>query len=409
MYLSKALPFFYLLLICLLGSKPTWAQDTTSSSQKVDLPKTYKSLDEALQEAGQVQVLDLGGQDLIELPPSLVQLKNLKKLYLYSNKLSKLPSFLSDLGQLEFIDLYDNQLSDLPPELAQLPLKYLDLGENRFREIPSVLWEISSLEHLYLYGNRLRGLPPDIARLKNLKTLRLGSGLRIFGQGNRIRHLPAAIGQLTQLEELYLPDNPIRSLPDSIAQASQLRWLDLSHTRFQKLPASLSSLPNLEYLSIWNRSYTAPQRANLEKEYPKARINWIPDYEGSYWGLFAGVQQGKNTYLELGLSRNFKKDIVNLAVGLSGEVNLQENRQGAKISAWVNGLTLFSLGLHGVYYGGEGPSNYGIRPEIGWGYGVFSLTYGYNVFFQKDAGLDNRHMVNFRFILPFAPYFNIFR
>ncbi len=373
------------------------------------MPKTYKSLEEALQVPDEVLVLDLGGKELTELPPSLTQLKNLKTLYLYSNKLAALPAFLSNLSQLEFLDVYDNELTDLPSELAQLSLKYLDLGENNFKTLPAVVWQLTSLEHLYLYGNRLKELGPEIARLENLKYLRLGSGLRIFGTGNRLRHLPPAIGQLDKLEELYLPDNPMRSLPDSFAQLQNLRWLDLSHTRFSKVPPQLSSLRNLEYLSLWNRRYTAQEKKTLENAFPKTRFNWIPDYEGSYWGLFAGVQQGRNTYLELGLSRNFKKDIVNLALGLSGEVNLQENRYGAKFSAWANGLTLFSLGLHGVYYGGEGPSNFGIRPEIGWGYGVFSLTYGYNVFFQKDAGLDNRHMVNFRFILPFSPYFNIFR
>jgi Leucine-rich repeat (LRR) protein len=45
--------------------------------------------------------LQLGGMGLTEVPPELFRLKNLKRLWLFNNKLSSLPSEIAHLATLE--------------------------------------------------------------------------------------------------------------------------------------------------------------------------------------------------------------------------------------------------------------------------------------------------------------------
>ncbi|NJO02534.1 MAG: hypothetical protein HC880_13330 [Bacteroidia bacterium] len=123
----------------------------------------------------------------------------------------------------------------------------------------------------------------------------------------------------------------------------------------------------------------------------------------------AGFQQGKFSVVELGVARAFKKDILMLALGASGELNLNGKMAGAKLSGWVNGFTLFSLGLHGIYFWDEARNNLAIRPEVGLGLGFFSLNYGHNIVLRGGSENINRHMVSLRVLWPIAPAMSPFR
>jgi len=61
-------------------------------------------------------ILALRGERLIELPPEIGQLNQLKLLDLGSNQLTQLPPEIAQLTQLQWLNLNSNQLTQLPPK-----------------------------------------------------------------------------------------------------------------------------------------------------------------------------------------------------------------------------------------------------------------------------------------------------
>tara|TARA_B100000795_G_scaffold204097_1_gene157691 strand:- start:1680 stop:1997 length:318 start_codon:yes stop_codon:yes gene_type:complete len=85
---------------------------------------------------------------------------------------------------------------------------------------------------LHLSYRRLRIVPPEIfTQLPALKRLDLGC--------NRLIEIDSRISQLTQLEELWLNENPLEALPIGLDQNRKLRVLDLRQTRLRRLPNEL--------------------------------------------------------------------------------------------------------------------------------------------------------------------------
>ncbi|NJL15689.1 MAG: leucine-rich repeat domain-containing protein [Microscillaceae bacterium] len=383
------------------------APDSLLSLADLKQQKVFTSLAEARQNPEAVLVLDLGGQKLGSLPPEIAQMTNLQKLVLYGNALRQIPPFLGQLRKLRYLDLYDNALDALPTEFGLLQnLVYLDLGDNRLREFPEVLGQLPDLQHLYLYGNRLKALPEALGQLSGLRTLRLGGGFRFLGGGNRLRQLPEGLGQLQDLEELYLPDNLLKKLPLTFTNLDALRWLDLGHNRFRHIPLEIKELSdNLRYVRLWDRNFDAAEKESFEREMLNTRFVFEQAYEGRFSGLSAALSQGRFTTLELGLARAFVKDFLMMAIGFSGEYQIQKQAGGIKASFWVNGLTIFSLGMHGGYYWESLKNAAFLRPEFGLGHRTWQLAYGYNVLFNRNIENLNRHLLTLRVVVPVFPGF----
>ncbi|GAB4397342.1 MAG: hypothetical protein OHK0053_13550 [Microscillaceae bacterium] len=383
------------------------ARDSLLSLADLKQQKVFTSLEEALQNPEEVLVLDLGGQKLGTLPPEIAQMTNLQKLVLYDNALRQVPPFLGQLRKLRYLDLYNNALEALPVEVGLLQnLLYLDLGDNRLHEFPEVLVQLPALQHLYLYGNRLKALPESLGQLSGLRTLRLGSGFRFFWGGNRLRQLPESLGQLRQLEELYLPDNLLKKLPPSLTNLESLRWLDLGHNRFRHISVEIRALSDhLRYIRLWDRNFGAAEKETFEREMLNTRFVFERAYEGRFSGLSAALSQGKFTTLELGLARAFVKDFLMLVIGFSGEYQFQKQAGGIKASFWVNGLTIFSLGMHGGYYWEALKNAAFLRPEFGLGHRTWQLAYGYNILFNQNIENLNRHLLTLRVVVPVFPWF----
>jgi Leucine-rich repeat (LRR) protein len=107
-----------------------------------------------------LQVLDLGYNQLTSLPPEIGNLVNLRVLDLggqwwYRNQLTFLPGEISNLASLQVLDLRENQLTYLLPEIGNLAsLQQLDLGNNRLSgPIPAYLSNLGDLNFLMLWGN----------------------------------------------------------------------------------------------------------------------------------------------------------------------------------------------------------------------------------------------------------------
>lgn len=411
---KKIIPFLvHFLFICFHFSPAQSnlsSQDSIPPEDQLKKLKVYTSLPEALKEPEKVRALDLGDQKIKNFPPEIFRFPNLQKLVLNGNELKSLPEEIGRLKNLVWLDLYNNQLSALPNSFGQLQqLIYLDLGWNNFRQIPEEIFELKKLQHLYLYANQLKKISPRIKEIQSLSHLRLGKGLKFFFGGNHLTRLPKEMGEMPHLKELYLPDNGLKSLPPSFSQLDQLKWLDLSNNRFRTIPKEVNEMDSLQVLMLWDRPLDKQSKEEFQKAHPKTRFYPDKKYEGNLWALQAGFQQGKFSVVEFGLMRAFRKDILLAGIGLSGEMNLNDDLWGSKLSFYANGLTIFSTAFHLLYYKDSGKSYAGLRPEVGLGIHFFSLTYGYNVLFSKGSENSNRHLVSFRVILPLAPFFSPFR
>jgi hypothetical protein len=180
--------------------------------------------------------LDLEGNDLTELPGSIVNLVNLQVLLLGRNQLTLLPNSIGDLVDLRFLSLNDNRLTVLPDSIGRLvKLRSLWLQNNGLIVLPDSIENLANLQSLFLHGNRLTLLPNSIGRLANLEALGLSN--------NQLTKLPDSIGKLANLQDLELSHNQLAELPDSIGNLVKLRSLLLGGNPIQQGPNAELHLP----------------------------------------------------------------------------------------------------------------------------------------------------------------------
>jgi len=169
--------------------------------------------------------LDLGNSDLLRLPPTIGQLKNLEELDL---------SFTIELSAI----------SEEIGELANLRKLKLNCSGIGFRSIPSSIGKLKNLKELNLsYTENLTKLPDEIGDLESLQKLDL--------EDSGITSLPPSIGRLQNLEDLQLQwTEKLTSLPDEIGDLISLKSLDLRHSEVRSLPPSIGGLQNLQVLDM---------------------------------------------------------------------------------------------------------------------------------------------------------------
>ena len=210
-----------------------------------------KNIEQALKSGA--TKLDLRDMKLTELPESIGQLKQLRKLDLghhYSkkdedkNRLTSLPDSLAQLTQLAALNLSHNQLTTLPDWLGQLTqLTELDLSHNQLTTLPDSLGQLTQLRTLYLIETELKVLPEWLASLSNLE--------KLWVHSNRsLTTVSDVIGKFENLTELDAGICTLNSISDSIGNLKKLRRLLLSGNKLVDLPKSIGLLDNLEYISI---------------------------------------------------------------------------------------------------------------------------------------------------------------
>lgn len=143
---------------------------------------------------------------------------------------------------LEILDLSGNQLSDLPADLHRFTqLKRLFLTANQFRHIPEVLSRCPQLVMVSFKGNQLTQFAQECLP-EQVEWLILTD--------NQLTELPKDFGRYTQLRKVALAGNQLRSLPDSMQQCRELGLLRLSLNSFESFPDWLFELPKLAWLAL---------------------------------------------------------------------------------------------------------------------------------------------------------------
>jgi hypothetical protein len=170
-----------------------------------------------------LEVLDLSGNRLRDLPSDFDHLKNLRVLFLSSNEFEHVPEVLGALPQLEMVGFKSNRIEQVPAASLPERLRWFILTDNRVGALPPTLGERSRLQKLMLAGNRLESLPESMSRLRNLELLRISA--------NALERLPGWLWELPRLSWLAAAGNPAcpsPEPPDSVfAHWSSLEMGDL--------------------------------------------------------------------------------------------------------------------------------------------------------------------------------------
>ena len=177
--------------------------------------------------------------------------------------LTRLPDEVFDLADtLEVLNLSGNRLTDLPPDMGRFrKLKIIFGSNNLFEHLPESLGDCEALEVVGFKATRIRhvsaaALPPALRWL--------------ILTDNAIDHLPDALGERPALQKLMLAGNRLQALPEGLAHANRLELLRLSANQFQSLPAWLTRLPRLAWLALSGN----PLGWQLAQASPLPGVSW---------------------------------------------------------------------------------------------------------------------------------------
>jgi leucine-rich repeat protein SHOC2 len=245
-------------------------------------------LDEDNAEIRRVLIAQLGypriWKELFEITPnnrlqdnSIDKLSRFK-LNLGGNQLTNLPEGIKKFIELTSLYLHHNWLTDLPDSIGNLVnLTELDLGNNQLTSIPDSIGNLVNLTELDLGNNQLTSIPDSIGNLVNLTELDLGN--------NQLTSIPDSIGNLVNLTVLKLDDNQLTDLSESIENLTNLISLGLFNNKLTNLPESICKLTNLTKLYLGNNPLVD---FSILKKLPKLRsVNFMGIYlPNRYWTKF---------------------------------------------------------------------------------------------------------------------------
>jgi hypothetical protein len=169
-------------------------------AQRLTLREGLRELpDEVYTLADTLEVLDLSGNELEDLPADLSRLHRLKVIFCSNNRFTRLPDVLGRCEALEMVGFKANQITDVPATALPPRLRWLILTDNRIATLPDELGR-RPLQKVALAGNRLSALPASLAACETLELLRISA--------NRLDGLPDGLLALPRLTWLAHGGNP---------------------------------------------------------------------------------------------------------------------------------------------------------------------------------------------------------
>jgi len=166
-----------------------------------------------------LEVLDLSGNQLTDLPADLHRLKHLKILFCSNNPFTRLPEALGRCEQLFFIGFKACKITEVSPRALPPKLRSLVLTDNRIESLPDELGQCAHLQKLMMAGNRLQALPESLAACRRLELVRISS--------NDIHQLPHWLLNMPALAWLAFAGNPLNDIHTE-TPIRQIPWQQLT-------------------------------------------------------------------------------------------------------------------------------------------------------------------------------------
>ena len=186
------------------------AEGTLAGSRHLRISDALTEFPQALYAlADSLEILDLSGNQLSQLPADLPRFKKLRILFASNNPFTELPAVLGQMPELEMVGFKACQIAHVPGQSLPLRLRWLILTDNRLQELPESIGQCARLQKLMLSCNQLQQLPKGLVRCQKLELLRIAS--------NRFEQLSELIFALPQLAWLAMAGNPITQKSELLA------------------------------------------------------------------------------------------------------------------------------------------------------------------------------------------------
>ena len=169
---------------------------------------------EIIELADTLEVLDLSGNALSELPKELAKLTKLRIIFASNNQFTHLPEVLGDLPNLEMVGFKTNQIKTVSEQSLPQKLRWLILTDNAIEVLPESLGHRPRLQKLALAGNQIKALPRSMENLLNLELIRLSA--------NQLSEFPELLVKLPKLAWLAFAGNPFCKHPKSLDSVPQV-------------------------------------------------------------------------------------------------------------------------------------------------------------------------------------------
>ncbi len=192
-----------------------------AGTRRLDLACGLTELpDEIFALADTLEVLNLSGNRLRDLPHQLTRLHKLKVLFASDNDFEVLPEVLGDCPALQMVGFKANRIADVPAASLPRALRWLTLTDNAIGHLPAELGQRPALQKLMLAGNRLHALPASLQNAQRLELLRVSA--------NRLTEVPGWLTELPCLSWLALAGNAMGWVCPAVPELPAMAWPDLS-------------------------------------------------------------------------------------------------------------------------------------------------------------------------------------
>lgn len=195
------------------------------------------------------------------------KLQGTKQLKL-SAQLTQFPAEIFDLADsLEILDLSGNALTELPSDLYRLKkLRILFCSNNQFTHLPEVLGQCENLSMIGFKANQIKHIAESAIPTQTLRWF--------IVTDNALATVPHALGECSKLQKLMLAGNQLISLPASLANCHALELLRISANQFETLPEFLFDLPKLTWLAYAGNPFCNAIEQTLISQHHIQHIDW---------------------------------------------------------------------------------------------------------------------------------------
>jgi Protein kinase domain/Leucine rich repeat len=195
------------------------------------------------------------------------KLKGCKHLKLACG-LTEFPPEIFELADtLEILDLSGNALCDLPSDLHRFKkLRIIFCSNNQFTHLPEALGQCKHLSMIGFKANQIKHISESAIPTRTLRWF-------IFTD-NALKKVPDALGDCSHLQKLMLAGNQLTTLPTSMANCHALELLRISANQFESLPDFLFNLPKLTWLAYAGNPFCNAIEQDLMSQHPIYHIDW---------------------------------------------------------------------------------------------------------------------------------------